>query len=104
MVPGVRLGVDREGNQVLESSRSSPGSGCTVVFLDRMQLHPPMPGQLASYLNLLARPEDVQGIEVYQASQVPGEFMSAGDRCMTIVIWTRTSVGEQPSGQAKPSP
>jgi hypothetical protein len=95
LMPGVRLTRDAQGNDVLQSSRAMSGEGnCTAVFVDRMQLHPPRPEQLVQHLNFMVRPEQVWAVEVYQASQVPGEFMAAGERCLTIVIWTRFGVGE----------
>ena len=95
LMPGVRLTQDGQGNDVIQSSRASSGEGsCTAVFVDRIQLHPPRPEQLVQHLNFTVRPEQVWAVEVYQPSQVPGEFMVGGDRCLTIVIWTRFGVGE----------
>jgi hypothetical protein len=49
----------------------------------------------------MVRPEHVWAMEIYQANQVPGEFMVAGERCFTIVVWTRMAVGET---QNRPAP
>lgn len=96
MMPGLRMTRDQSGNEVLESSRggSRGSTSCTAVFVDRMPLYAPRPEQLIQHLNLMVRPEQVWAMEVYQADQVPGEFLRAGERCLTVVIWTRMGVGE----------
>lgn len=101
-MPGVRASTDANGNDILTSTRNSPGDqGCTAVYVDHMMLRPPLPGQLISHLNFMVRPEQVAAIEAYQPFDVPGEFTQGGDRCLTFVIWTKFGVGDQRTG---PSP
>ncbi len=94
-MPGVRLGMDRNGNQVLMSTRGGSDARCVTAYVDRVHLRPPRSDQFVSYLNLMVRPEQVQAVEVYQASQVPGEFTVAGEQCLTIVVWTDAALGER---------
>ncbi|MEX2152100.1 MAG: carboxypeptidase-like regulatory domain-containing protein [Gemmatimonadaceae bacterium] len=48
-----------------------------------------MPGDLITDLDLLARPDEVVGLEVYRGTQAPPEF-SSFNTCGAIVVWTRT--------------
>lgn len=43
----------------------------------------------SSDINLMVSPREIQGIEIYAATQVPGEFSDGLSGCGSIVIWTR---------------
>lgn len=82
MVPGVRVvpvsGADYE-------LLSTHGSGLTdlcgpAVWINDTQLH-------EGGLNQLVRPEDVTGIEIYDASNAPPRYNIG--QCGAIIIWTR---------------
>ena len=72
--------------------------GCPpLLYLDGINL-----GSIddASHLgpDRILSPHDLEGIEVYKAAQVPGEFNASGDVCGVIVAWTRRA----PTGQVGP--
>lgn len=79
-VPSVRVVYD--GFQRTVMMREA-GALCTPeLFLDGMRMF----GGITN-LDLLARPADVVGLEVYRASQAPPEFRSMRN-CGSIVLWT----------------
>lgn len=87
-VPG--LTVQQQGSDlVIVSTRGGPSSqGCINYFVDGMPFQS-LGGSADDFVN----PREVAGIEVYQPSVVPGEFMSNnGQSCTTIVIWTKQRV------------
>ena len=81
--PGVKL----EGDSLLV--RGIGGYGelyCSpAIFLNGRSMR----GVGGSDINLMVTPREIQGIEIYAATQVPGEFSDGLSGCGSIVIWTR---------------
>jgi len=105
--PGIRLTVDRAGNQILQSTHRGAGEPdeCVVTVVDGTRLQPPSQGRMVSYLNGMVQPEQIVAMELYQAFQVPGEFTFPAERCMTIVIWTQATVpGPNPDDERGAAP
>jgi hypothetical protein len=49
-------------------------------------------------LDEMLKPDDLLGVEYYQASEVPEQFnYSRNQGCAILVIWTRSSVKEKPA-------
>jgi hypothetical protein len=63
----------------------SGGPPGTRVFVDGFEVRDLQPGDLDMFVN----PEDVIGIEVYQAGEVPNQFRRLDHGCLTIVVWTQ---------------
>jgi len=81
-VPSLRVVNDGFERTVMMRSMAEL---CTPeLFLNGMR----MPGDMIGNLDLLARPDEVVGLEVYRATQTPPEFRSFNN-CGSIVIWTR---------------
>jgi hypothetical protein len=59
-------------------------NGCTRVYVDGFEWRDLQPGDF----DMIVNPDDVVGLEVYQAGNVPARFRSIQD-CLTIVVWTQ---------------
>jgi hypothetical protein len=64
--------------------RGMKGLCAPNLFLNGMR----MSSDLAGQLDVLVRPEEVAGMEVYRPGNVPAEFFTF-DNCGAIVIWTK---------------
>jgi hypothetical protein len=88
-VPG--LTVRQQGfESVVVSTRAGglTNQGCVNYFVDGLPFEA-IGGDANSFVN----PREVAGIEVYQPSSVPAEFMSNnGQSCTTIVVWTKRKI------------
>jgi hypothetical protein len=88
-MPG--LTVRQQGFQsVIVSTRAGglTNQGCVNYFVDGLPFQ-----SIAGDANDFVNPREVAGIEVYQASMAPAQFMSNnGQSCTTIVIWTKQRV------------
>lgn len=88
-VPG--LTVQMNGTQPEIVSTRGGGltnQGCVNYFIDGLRFQ-----SVGGDANEFVNPREVVGIEVYQPSLVPPEFMDAGGAaCTTIVVWTKTRV------------
>lgn len=62
---------------------------CIRYFLDGMPWISNTPGDINTFVN----GNEIVAAEVYQPSQVPGEY-TRGDDCITIVLWTRFRIRE----------
>jgi hypothetical protein len=87
-VPSLRVTYTPAGESV--SSSRGPGGGCVQYFLDDMPYQETIPGDI----NRIMRGDEVVGVEVYQAAQVPAQYLRAGAACTTIVLWTRLKTGD----------
>lgn len=88
-VPG--LSVSSENGQATLTSRRSSASGsggCVTVFVDGAQWQQLSPGDLDSFV----RPEEVAAIEVYNGTTIPAQFVTPGETCSAVVVWTKTRV------------
>ncbi|MDQ6717512.1 MAG: carboxypeptidase regulatory-like domain-containing protein [Gemmatimonadota bacterium] len=88
-VPG--LTVQMNGTQPEIVSTRGGGltnQGCVNYFIDGLRFQ-----SVGGDANEFVNPREVVGIEVYQPSLVPPEFMDTGGAaCTTIVVWTKMRV------------
>ena len=118
IIPGLRVGVTKYGDDVVFSPRSggsilSSSHACVQYMVDGipfegspaiaqgMKLTPEMERTLyemaqksAQDLNTLLQKDDILGIEVYQGAETPPKFNRGGGNCATILIWTKESGGK----------
>lgn len=118
IIPGLRVGVTKYGDDVVFSPRSggsllSSSHACVQYMVDGipfegspgiaqgMKLTPEMERTLyemaqkaAQDLNVLLQKDDLLGIEVYQGSETPPKFNRGGGNCATIVIWTKNGAAK----------
>jgi Outer membrane receptor for ferrienterochelin and colicins len=90
-VPGLTVrmnGLDPE----IVSTRGGGGAnqGCVTYFVDGMKFEG---GGLGRDPNAFVNPREVAGIEIYQPTLAPAQFMDpSGAACTTIVVWTKQRV------------
>lgn len=77
-LPGVRL--RRGGSGPLEDVVVLRGGCLADVYVDGVPLAPPVP------VDALLSPTDLDGLEVYHASELPAGFRTT--RCGAVVLWT----------------
>lgn len=116
-VPGLSVGIDKYGNDVVTSSRAG-GSvlngthGCVQYFVDgqpwgnaaleSMGMGPQdsaankmlagIAMETARQINVSLKKSDILGIEVYHGGGAPSYFNQGGHNCATIVVWTTASL------------
>lgn len=85
-VPSIRvLGSGLDRTYVMRGGNSFSAQPCPpAFFLNGVR----MPADLLADLDLFARPQEVEGMEVYRGMMVPPEFHVSG-ACGAIVVWTR---------------
>ena len=89
-VPGLR--VDYQGGQAVIGSSRNPGqSGCVNYVVDGNRWQSMEPGDVNDFVG----PREIAAMEIYQATETPGEFTVPGSSCTTIVIWTKMRVGSK---------
>lgn len=115
-IPGLRVGIDKYGEDVVASPRAggsmlNPTYGCVQYFVDGL---PWGNGALEAIgtvgdkdynrrlsqiaieqgrqLNSVLKKSEILGIEVYQGGGAPAYFNQGGHNCASIVVWTRASV------------
>jgi len=117
-IPGLRVGVDKYGEDVVSSPRGggsplNPTSGCVQYFVDGLPWGNGaleamrFPGaedspanrtmariaiETARQLNAVLQKSEILGIEVYQGGGAPAYFNQGGHNCAAIVVWTIASV------------
>ena len=117
-IPGLRVGVDKYGEDVVASPRAggsmlNPTYGCVQYFVDGLPWGNGaleamrFPGaddspanktmsriaiETARQLNTVLQKNEILGIEVYQGGGAPAYFNQGGHNCATIVVWTKASV------------
>jgi len=87
-MPGFRVVPGRAGSDYRILGR---GSCPPVIFLDGVRLVE------GSSIDEVLRPETVEALEVYHASQTPAQFR--GGRCGAVVAWSRAP---EPRGEGSP--
>jgi hypothetical protein len=88
-MPGIQVDYS-SGQPVLKGSRTA-GGGCVNYYIDGVPYKEQSPGDINDYM----RPNELEAVEVYQSSETPGQFTSAGSSsCTTIVVWTKTRIGD----------
>lgn len=88
-LPSVTVTYQRGGTVVrgrggITSMYSAPPP-CTRVYIDGFEWRDLQPGDLDMFVN----PDDVIGLEVYQAGEVPIQFRKFDRGCLTLVVWTQ---------------
>jgi len=115
-IPGLRVGVDKYGEDVVASPRAggsmlNPTHGCVQYFVDGFPWgngaletigtvgdkdYNKRLSQIATeqgrQLNSVLKKSEILGIEVYQGGGTPAYFNQGGHNCASIVVWTRASV------------
>ncbi|MFL5508291.1 MAG: carboxypeptidase regulatory-like domain-containing protein [Gemmatimonadaceae bacterium] len=94
-LPGVTVRSVTGGTVLLGRSSVTSfysASSCSRAFIDGFEWRNPQPGDLDMIIN----PDDVVGIELYQAGNVPVKWRGLQD-CLTLVVWTqyRGKAGKQ---------
>ncbi|HYC52361.1 MAG TPA: carboxypeptidase-like regulatory domain-containing protein [Gemmatimonadaceae bacterium] len=80
------LHIEQQGFRRYLMMRDRSGGYCVpAVFLDGQRLM----GEQVADLDLMVRPGDLRGVEVYRGFNSPGEFSNALNECGTVVMWTR---------------
>jgi hypothetical protein len=116
-IPGLTVGVDKYGDDVVFSRRSggsplNPTQGCVQYFVDGLpwgngaleaipigraqdsaanKMLARIAIETARRLNTVLQKSEVLGIEVYQGGGTPAYFNQGGHNCATVVIWTTAS-------------
>jgi len=87
-VPGIRVQSGPNGQQSISSTRSATGGGCVTVWVDGAQWQSMEAGDLDAFV----RPEEVSAIEVYNGISTPPQFVTVGQNCSAVVVWTKLRV------------
>jgi hypothetical protein len=115
-IPGIRVGIDKHGDDVVTSPRAG-GSvlnetlGCVQYFVDGQQwgngalealgtngdtgiakMRAQIAIETARQINASLQKSDIIGIEVYQGGGAPAYFNQGGHNCAIIAVWTIASV------------
>ncbi|NUP56505.1 MAG: TonB-dependent receptor plug domain-containing protein [Gemmatimonadaceae bacterium] len=85
--PGIRV-QEQNGQAMITSTRSAQGNGCVTMYVDGAQWQQLEPGDLDSFV----QPGEVAAVEVYNGSSTPPQFMTPGQNCAAVVVWTKTRV------------
>jgi len=84
-VTSQRGGVVIRGRSGITSIYSQQRGSCTSVWIDGYQWRDMGPGDLDMFVN----PDDVIGLEVYRAEDVPSRFRGLNQGCVAVVAWTQ---------------
>lgn len=81
------LHVRQQGFRRTWVMRGGSGGGyCQpLLYINGMR----MPPEVLADLDFMARPEEVEGIEVYRSTATPPQFADYQSQCGAIVVWTR---------------
>jgi hypothetical protein len=113
-IPGIRVGIDKYGEDVVSSPRAggsmlNPTQGCVQYFVDGLpwgngaldapsgraedssltKMRARMAIETAREINASLQKSDILGIEIYQGGGAPAYFNQGGHNCATIAIWTK---------------
>lgn len=90
MIPGIRVGYDAQ-NQTAQKTlimTSRDPKGCLRFVVDGV-VWPDGGNRIEDFV----RPDELEALEMYSWSTVPGEFAAAGrGRCSVLVLWTLRKV------------
>ena len=88
-LPSVTVGHQRGGTVIRGrsgvTSLNSANAPCTRVFVDGFEWRDLQAGDL----DMVVNPDDVIGLEIYQAGEVPIQFRKFDQGCLTLVVWTQ---------------
>jgi hypothetical protein len=101
MIPGLRVGYDAQNQRaqktIVMSSRDS--RTCVRYVLDGVLFQ-----EVGGDIEKLVRPSDIEALEMYNPSTVPGEFAAASrGRCSVLVVWTKQRVRSSGGPAEKPT-
>lgn len=85
--PGLRV-QESNGQAMISSTRSAQGNGCVTVYVDGAPWQQLDPGDLDTFV----QPNEVAAVEIYNGASVPAQFMTPGQSCTAVVVWTKTRV------------
>jgi hypothetical protein len=85
--PGIRV-MESNGRAMITSTRSAQGNGCVTVYVDGAPWQQLDPGDLDTFV----QPNEEAAVEVYNGSSIPPQFMTPGQSCAAVVVWTKTRV------------
>jgi len=115
-IPGIRVGIDKYGDDVVSSGRAGGSMlnetyGCVQYFVDGImwgngaleaigtvgdkdanKMLSRIAIEQARQLNTVLKKSEILGIEVYQGGGAPAYFNQGGHNCATIVVWTTASL------------
>ena len=115
-IPGIRVGIDKYGEDVVSSGRAGGSMlnqtyACVQYFVDGIawgngaleavgtvgdkdynKRLARMAIESARELNTVLKKSEIMGIEVYQGGGAPAYFNQGGHNCATIVVWTTASL------------
>jgi len=96
MIPGIRVGYDAQNQRaqktMIMSSRNE-SRGCIRYVVDGVYWQ-----ELGGDIERFIRPQELEAIEMYNSSTVPGEFAAASrGKCSVLVLWTKHKI--RPSKQ-----
>ena len=85
--PGLRVS-EANGQAMISSTRSAQGGGCVTVYVDGAPWQQLDPGDLDTFV----QPNEVAAVEVYSGASIPAQFVTPGQSCAAVVVWTKTRV------------
>lgn len=88
-VPGLTVKMNGTRPEIVSTRVGGlTNQGCVNYYVDGMRFQ-----SVGGDANEFVNPREVAGIEVYQSTLVPGEFIDPGGQaCTTIVIWTKERI------------
>jgi hypothetical protein len=91
MVPGIRVGYDAQNQRaqktMIMSSRDE-ARGCIRFVVDGVYWQE-LGGDIERYI----KPQELEALEMYNPSTVPGEFAAASrGKCSVLVLWTKHKI------------
>jgi hypothetical protein len=75
---------DMRGGSGETNTSLSEGDCPPLYYVDGMSFDPTL-GDLPEHV----QPEEVEGVEIYEAGQVPTQFRQRGAECGAVIVWTR---------------
>jgi hypothetical protein len=90
-IPGLTVKMNGLDPEIVSTRGGGlTNQGCVTYFVDGMKFEG---GGLGGDPNAFVNPREVAGIEIYQPTMVPGQFIDpSGAACTTIVVWTKQRV------------
>jgi len=85
--PGLRIS-ESNGQAMITSTRSAQGNGCVTIYVDGAPWQQLEPGDVDTFV----QPNEVAAVEVYNGTNMPAQFMTPGQSCAAVVVWTKTRV------------
>jgi hypothetical protein len=121
MVPGLTVGINKYGEDVVSSGHSggsvlSESHGCVQYIVDGLpwdggspaitapivrgrssddpvnQMGVRMAIESAKELSAVLKKSDILGIEIYQGPATPAQYNQGGGNCATVIVWTKENV------------